>query len=99
MNSDGSGRRRLGPGRSWTGTGITWSPDARSVVIGGMGAFDLAGRPTGNLPTNGGRNPRWANPAGPVTCGQGYWLVAADGGVFAFGDAPYLGSTDAARPA
>ena len=24
--------------------------------------------------------------------GQGYWLVAADGGVFAFGDAPFLGS-------
>ena len=22
----------------------------------------------------------------------GYWLVAADGGVFAFGDAPFLGS-------
>jgi hypothetical protein len=25
--------------------------------------------------------------------GQGYWLVAADGGIFAFGDAPYFGST------
>jgi uncharacterized delta-60 repeat protein len=25
--------------------------------------------------------------------GNGYWLTAADGGVFAFGDAPYLGST------
>jgi hypothetical protein len=24
--------------------------------------------------------------------GRGYWLVAADGGVFAFGDAPFLGS-------
>ena len=24
--------------------------------------------------------------------GGGYWLVAADGGVFAFGDAPFLGS-------
>ena len=24
--------------------------------------------------------------------GQGYWLVGADGGVFAFGDAPFLGS-------
>ena len=24
--------------------------------------------------------------------GQGYWLVAADGGIFAFGDAPFLGS-------
>jgi hypothetical protein len=24
--------------------------------------------------------------------GDGYWLVAADGGVFAYGDAPYVGS-------
>ena len=24
--------------------------------------------------------------------GQGYWLVASDGGIFAFGDAPFLGS-------
>jgi hypothetical protein len=25
--------------------------------------------------------------------GQGYWLAAADGGIFAFGDARYYGST------
>ena len=25
--------------------------------------------------------------------GNGYWMVAADGGVFAFGDAEYGGST------
>jgi len=24
--------------------------------------------------------------------GHGYWLVASDGGIFAFGDAPFLGS-------
>jgi hypothetical protein len=29
--------------------------------------------------------------------GQGYWLVAADGGIFAFGDAPFLGSIGAIR--
>ena len=27
--------------------------------------------------------------------GSGYWLVASDGGVFTFGDAPFLGSTGA----
>jgi hypothetical protein len=27
--------------------------------------------------------------------GNGYWLVASDGGVFTFGDAPFLGSTGA----
>jgi hypothetical protein len=32
-----------------------------------------------------------AAPAAPAT-GAGYWLAAADGGVFAFGDAPSLGS-------
>jgi hypothetical protein len=25
--------------------------------------------------------------------GGGYWLVAADGGIFAYGDAPFRGST------
>ncbi len=29
--------------------------------------------------------------------GQGYWLVASDGGIFSFGDAPYMGSTGAQK--
>jgi hypothetical protein len=29
--------------------------------------------------------------------GGGYWLVASDGGVFAFGDARFFGSTGAIR--
>jgi len=28
----------------------------------------------------------------PTISGGGYWLVAADGGTFNFGDAPFLGS-------
>jgi len=31
----------------------------------------------------------------PTPDGKGYWLVGADGGVFAFGDAPFLGSLGA----
>ncbi|MDP9404979.1 MAG: kelch motif-containing protein [Actinomycetota bacterium] len=34
---------------------------------------------------------------GPTRSGAGYWLVAADGGVFAFGDAVFRGSTGAIR--
>jgi hypothetical protein len=26
--------------------------------------------------------------------GRGYWLVASDGGIFTFGDAPFFGSLD-----
>ena len=29
--------------------------------------------------------------------GKGYWLVAADGGVFAYGDATFYGSTGGTR--
>ncbi len=29
----------------------------------------------------------------PTADGHGYWLVAADGGIFSFGDAPFYGST------
>ena len=29
----------------------------------------------------------------PITCDSGYWLVAADGGIFSFGNSPFLGST------
>jgi hypothetical protein len=29
--------------------------------------------------------------------GKGYWLVASDGGIFAFGDAVFLGSTGAMK--
>jgi hypothetical protein len=29
--------------------------------------------------------------------GKGYWLVASDGGIFSFGNAPFLGSTGALR--
>jgi hypothetical protein len=31
----------------------------------------------------------------PTPDGDGYWLVAADGGIFTFGDAAFYGSTGA----
>jgi hypothetical protein len=30
--------------------------------------------------------------------GRGYWLVCADGGVFAFGDAEYFGNVEYVLP-
>jgi hypothetical protein len=34
---------------------------------------------------------------GGVNLASGYWLVASDGGIFAFGDAVFHGSTGATR--
>ena len=34
----------------------------------------------------------------PTPDGRGYWLVASDGGIFAFGDAPFLGSAPGTAP-
>ncbi len=31
----------------------------------------------------------------PTADEQGYWLIGADGGIFAFGDAPFVGSLPA----
>jgi hypothetical protein len=31
--------------------------------------------------------------------GEGYWILLADGAVYAYGDAPYLGGARAADPA
>jgi ribosomal protein L24E len=31
--------------------------------------------------------------APPIQCSSGYWLVASDGGIFSFGNAPFYGST------
>ena len=34
----------------------------------------------------------------PSPTGNGYWFVASDGGIFAFGDARFFGSTGSAPP-
>jgi hypothetical protein len=33
----------------------------------------------------------------PTSTGRGYWMVATDGGIFAFGDAPFEGSEAGTR--
>ena len=44
-------------------------------------------------PPGGTATPAPATPPSSPPGGHGYWLVGDDGGVFAFGDAPYRGST------
>ncbi len=53
------------------------------VAIGTAGSYGAA-------PATGLVAPVVAMAATPS--GKGYWLVASDGGIFAFGDAPFLGS-------
>jgi hypothetical protein len=56
---------------------------AQPVNFGDAGAFGPAGGLTLNAP-----------PVGMATThdGQGYWIVASDGGIFNYGDAAFLGS-------
>ena len=42
--------------------------------------------------TAAGAGPASASVPAPTSSGPGYWMEAADGGVFAFGHAPFLGS-------
>ena len=54
----------------------------------------------GDAPHLGSPQGRLSSPAVGMAAspsGQGYWLVARDGGTFAYGDAPFLGSTAATR--
>jgi Cu/Zn superoxide dismutase len=69
-------------------------PDAETLESGDVAGRRLCGVITGK------RSPTGAfTTAGPAA---GYWLVATDGGIFAYGDASFLGSTGnikLARPA
>jgi glucose/arabinose dehydrogenase len=62
---------------------------AAAVALGGVGG---GGRGAAAAPVN---QPVVAMASTPS--GAGYWLVAADGGVFTFGDARFLGSTGGTR--
>jgi hypothetical protein len=72
-----------------------WVADANGAVIGenvfsgppANNLGDMAGRPL-NQPMVG---------MSPTADGNGYWLVASDGGIFAFGDASFHGSTGSFR--
>ena len=73
--------------------GMAATPDGRWLLAGGGRRWGLLLRRCPVLRVDG-----WSRPNAPVVGmaatpdGGGYWLVAADGGVFSFGDARFFGS-------
>ena len=61
-----------------------WRPTAASSAS----VTPASSAPPAEAPST---SPLWAWP--PTPDGKGYWLVASDGGIFAFGDAGFFGST------
>jgi hypothetical protein len=62
-----------------------------SVVLAVSGVLPAAVPAAVALPLSGG------GPTAPTATGAGTWLAAADGGVFAFGGAPFFGSMGGTR--
>jgi N-acetylmuramoyl-L-alanine amidase len=62
------------------------SPAANSIVPFGGASLGVHALSAVNQPIVG---------MAPTPDGQGYWIVAADGGIFTFGDATFYGSTGA----
>ncbi len=67
----------------------TYVVEARVGGVAAPASFSLTNTAADAPPTT---TPPTATPSG-----KGYWLVASDGGVFAFGDARFFGSTGALR--
>ncbi len=80
-----SDRRRWRRRHPATATG--WSPATAASSPSATPPSSAPSAPSTSTP------PSWACP--PQRAGDGYWLVASDGGIFAFGDAPFLGSLGA----
>ncbi len=72
-----------------------WVLDANGAVTG---ESDYSGPPAYNLGDMAGQHLNQPMVGmSPTADGNGYWLVAADGGIFAFGNAPFHGSTGSIR--
>ncbi len=72
-----------------------WVTDANGAVFG---QNDLPGPPANNLgDTASVRLNKPMVGMSPTSDGQGYWLVASDGGIFTFGDAAFHGSLGSIR--
>jgi len=88
---------------SWDGANAvtSWYPATSTVAAPRRGYWlptDLGQTFPFAAPNFGGLTTRPRLPVvgmAPTPTGKGYWLVASDGGIFAFGDASFLGSTGA----
>ena len=93
-HGDASGLRTTAPvvsmASAQTGTGTGCSAATGGIFSYGNARFLRLDRWHAPQPARGSHG------LPPQTVG-GYWLVASDGGMFAFGDAPFFGSTGAMR--
>lgn len=92
-------------GRAYYGP-LVWG-DHRDHVHVAVHRGTFLSHPAGTIPggsTMPTDDPNRPNSNAPITgitatpSGKGYWIVAADGGVFAFGDAPFLGNVEYLKP-
>ena len=102
VHPDGSGLRCTKPAANIKDVVGGWDPTSREIAWYSAGFHQwttLRWRDpaTGTAHAGAGFPSGWANPAGPVRCGQGYWLLGRDGGVFTFGSAAFHGSTGGMR--
>ena len=77
--------------------GVSWAPDSHRFVISnnevakGLAIVGLGGQVDSTLPTGEAQDASWIDTS-PTNAPGGYWLAAADGGIFTFGNAKYYGS-------
>ncbi|HEV7863712.1 MAG TPA: Calx-beta domain-containing protein, partial [Acidimicrobiia bacterium] len=84
---------------------ITFNPQetVKTISVNVRGDFDREAEEWFYVNLTGADNAVVSGPAGKATIlnddpkGQGYWLVASDGGIFSFGDAKFFGSTGAIK--
>ncbi|HZS21803.1 MAG TPA: hypothetical protein VFA63_12575 [Pseudonocardiaceae bacterium] len=104
VNFNGTGYVQL-PAAGNGNVGITWSPDGSMLATahanpdGSSSICTIPAAPDPGAHLNCGpvatSGPSWKAIPPPAT--QGYWLVARDGGIFAFGTAAFHGSTGGTR--
>jgi hypothetical protein len=84
-------------GGSWVIATAGFNPRTNEGKLGAFAIPTPASAPWPQYQKNARKLGTDATDPKPITCNTGYWLVASDGGIFSFGNAPFLGSTGAIR--